>query len=480
MNFDGKLYLPKKKEPLSKVLMANEIRWNELGLKTQYRKDIVMVTFHGPYQEDYDYDKYKGYMERVDEILKPIVRGSLCEPYPDQEKKKRKSRYHMHWTGQFDGKKQITVGMQKNLAKIFNINPHSIQYTKSGHSTEAVDHAFHNLEYAIGKSKKNKLKHEGSIIKSAGYDELVVEYKERSEKLKTEKIRLNGFDPAVPREYIFGLLMAGMTVNELWIMFKKDMKTHLKNILYLTENLTRVKTLFCNIIEQNAMQVLMEKPIPEENWAQKLMHDILKKTAGTRHDGQLTCFVDPDGNAGKSWFQDMLWRKYGAVEFPSAKAADIASAYNYETMCNFNFPYSTNMHKDVDYKAMENLMDGKVFDGKYHSMTKRTGTLPRVNLFCNSMPDWLSMSPDRWNIYMLDHKLRTIICIMKQGKNMTQEDDFEWPEERPAKRQKTSESRREMGCPCMACRMFVTNPECFAYTKPRCSLDEHGCLRRRM
>jgi len=119
---------------------------------------------------------------------------------------------------------------------------------------------------------------------------------------------------------------------------------------------------------------------------------------------------------GKSTLQDKLHKEMGACEFPNAKTADVARAYCFEKMVNFNFAKATDMAK-VNYRVMEDLADGKIFSCKYDSGMKRVSK-PKINVFCNNEPVYSKLSVDRWNVYKWDGQ--NLQHTMERGIDLTQ------------------------------------------------------------
>ena len=85
--------------------------------------------------------------------------------------------------------------------------------------------------------------------------------------------------------------------------------------------------------------------------------------------------------------------------FGNAGMKDIAYAYDGQDTVAFNLTRCTEGR--VNYTAMEALKDGLLFSAKYESEPKVYPTPPAMVVMSNTLPDYSSMSLDRWRVLSL-------------------------------------------------------------------------------
>lgn len=132
---------------------------------------------------------------------------------------------------------------------------------------------------------------------------------------------------------------------------------------------------------------------------QKEVLSWLKEEPDDRH---ITWIYDTIGGAGKSKLVLYAVDNLNATRFNTGNASDIAFAYKTETIVCFDFQRAK---EHVNYSTMEDLKNGHLFSGKYESVAKRFNP-PHVIVFANWLPEFKSMSLDRWIVYkIIDKKL---------------------------------------------------------------------------
>lgn len=120
-----------------------------------------------------------------------------------------------------------------------------------------------------------------------------------------------------------------------------------------------------------------------------------------QNDREVLWIVDYKGDTGKSYLSRWLHAMKGAFEVTSGKTADIAYAYNYEPIVVFDF--SRQKQEFVNYSAIEDFKNGRIFSPKYESKTLRFKSA-KVIVFSNWDPDETTLSEDRWNIIRMGDK----------------------------------------------------------------------------
>lgn len=115
-------------------------------------------------------------------------------------------------------------------------------------------------------------------------------------------------------------------------------------------------------------------------------------------DRKIIFFVDPEGNKGKTWFQQYYISKYSDGQvFSIGKRDDIAHSVSVNTrVFFFNVPRGGMEY--LQYTILEQLKDRIVYSPKYDSRTKVLRFKPHVVVFCNEMPDLNKMTGDRYDM----------------------------------------------------------------------------------
>ena len=115
-----------------------------------------------------------------------------------------------------------------------------------------------------------------------------------------------------------------------------------------------------------------------------------------QNDRGVTWIKDEVGGTGKTvWSKWMIIMK-GAIRFTNAKTADLAYAYNGESVVIFDF--SRTVSGRVNYGAIEDLKNGMIFSGKYKSKAKIYPQGPKVVCLANFAPDLSAMFQYRWDV----------------------------------------------------------------------------------
>lgn len=126
--------------------------------------------------------------------------------------------------------------------------------------------------------------------------------------------------------------------------------------------------------------------------------------------------VDEEGGKGKTMLAKYIGLKNDGLYIENAKKADIAQAWNLETMiaCNLTREKSGK----IGYSYLESFKDGCMFSAKYKSKTKITMKNIRVVVFANWFPQFNMMSADRWDICELtkDDVGDTVVMFWRQSR----------------------------------------------------------------
>lgn len=132
-------------------------------------------------------------------------------------------------------------------------------------------------------------------------------------------------------------------------------------------------------------------------------HKVLSWLQADPDDRKIKWIYDLKGGSGKTKFVLFMVDNHKAVRYNSGKESDIAYSYNKEKIVLFDFQRAK---AHINYSTMEDLKNGHLFSGKYESTAKRFDP-PHVVVFANTLPDFSSLSLDRWEVYQLDDKTMT-------------------------------------------------------------------------
>jgi len=116
-------------------------------------------------------------------------------------------------------------------------------------------------------------------------------------------------------------------------------------------------------------------------------------------DRSVNFYVNPEGNAGKSWFvRYMVSKKPDDVQFLSVgKRDDLAYAID-ENKSIFLFDVPRFAMEHFQYAVLEKLKDQLIFSSKYASRVKVLAKAVHVVVFCNEQPNMAAMTGDRYVI----------------------------------------------------------------------------------
>ena len=181
------------------------------------------------------------------------------------------------------------------------------------------------------------------------------------------------------------LMLRGHTYNEIYKSSNWDIRSKL--------TLNQKKILVC--VAQAKEILTPPVPVALRQWQQECV-DNLK----SQDDRQILWVYDPKGNAGKTKLCKELKLHHDTAVFCNAGKKDLAFAFNDQKQIAFNLTRTTEGR--VNYEAMESLKDGLIFSGKYESTTK-VFTPPKMVVFSNTLPDYESMSNDRWNVFKIEN-----------------------------------------------------------------------------
>lgn len=122
-----------------------------------------------------------------------------------------------------------------------------------------------------------------------------------------------------------------------------------------------------------------------------------------QNDRQITCWVDEQGNSGKTWLAIHLWETGKAhILLPSGTAKslvqDVASKYakQYRPILVIDIPRTWRWTDDICY-AIEKIKDGLISDPRYSAMDIDIRGV-QVLVLTNKEPDIHKLSKDRWDI----------------------------------------------------------------------------------
>lgn len=136
-------------------------------------------------------------------------------------------------------------------------------------------------------------------------------------------------------------------------------------------------------------------------WYQKRILEALQKTK----DREIVCWVDRDGNMGKSWLCSHLWETGKAhVMNPTLNAsrmiADACSMleHDYRPIMVINIPRTWKWTDDL-MVTIETLKDGLISDPRYGNTTINRDI--KILVLTNTNPKQSKLSADRWVIASL-------------------------------------------------------------------------------
>lgn len=118
-------------------------------------------------------------------------------------------------------------------------------------------------------------------------------------------------------------------------------------------------------------------------------------TSTAPHPRQVLWYWESKGNTGKSTLATYLAFNHNAFLTTGGKYADIALAYNNQSIVVFDF--TRDIQERIPYPVIEGFKNGTLFSGKYQSHM-RFFPKPHVVIFANFEPDRTKLSADRWNI----------------------------------------------------------------------------------
>lgn len=114
--------------------------------------------------------------------------------------------------------------------------------------------------------------------------------------------------------------------------------------------------------------------------------------------GKIIWVYDAAGLAGKSELIKWISINHGALFLTSAKTADIANSWNYQSMVVVDNSRAAENYFNMD--AMERLASGLVYSPKYEGASKMAISVT-VAIFANCEPNWETLSVGRWNSHKL-------------------------------------------------------------------------------
>lgn len=132
---------------------------------------------------------------------------------------------------------------------------------------------------------------------------------------------------------------------------------------------------------------------------QKSILEMVKKEPDDR---SIIWIADPPGKNGKTTFCKYMAVKHGAVIMNNGASRDIAYAIgDNPKIVMFNYPRT--VEGKLNYSILESIKDGMMFSSKYESKMKIFNA-PHVVVMANFMPDFKTMTSDRWLVYTIKDK----------------------------------------------------------------------------
>lgn len=151
---------------------------------------------------------------------------------------------------------------------------------------------------------------------------------------------------------------------------------------------------FAHDFVQDHMPRKVVECFPLRPWQQAL-YDTLKLPADPRG---IIFIVDPDGNAGKSWFGHYycFMHEDAQVLLPGKKA-DMSYVLNPLVRVLFIDAPRSKQGEFIQYDFLEDVKNGYVFSSKYESRVKHLKPC-HVVVFMNEDPDYNKLSRDRYHV----------------------------------------------------------------------------------
>lgn len=175
-----------------------------------------------------------------------------------------------------------------------------------------------------------------------------------------------------------------------------------KNISWSVTKAIKSSIVYCSKeATRTGKQWVFGIEIPEEievdepyGWQLEIM-DIIKNKPDKR---TINWFWEPDGNVGKTALCKYLVTKHNALML-NGKSSDmfhmISKFPNKRKIILIDVPRK--QQDFVNYGAIEQIKNGLIFSGKYEG-TQIVFNCPHVFVFNNQLPDFPSLSIDRWNV----------------------------------------------------------------------------------
>jgi hypothetical protein len=182
--------------------------------------------------------------------------------------------------------------------------------------------------------------------------------------------------------------------------FKQSIQEGVTDRKQLRELHSSVCALYPKFVE-DYIQDLREKvkvPVhPLRQW-QADLNQILLHEPNPR---EIIFIIDTTGNQGKSWFARYYCDIHDNAQIIiPGKKADMAYTINQENRVFFLDCPRSKQGDFIQYDFLEELKNGYVFSGKYHSTIKTLKT-PHVVVLMNELPEEGKLSEDRYKIINL-------------------------------------------------------------------------------
>lgn len=134
---------------------------------------------------------------------------------------------------------------------------------------------------------------------------------------------------------------------------------------------------------------------PLRSWQSDLWNR-LRREADPR---EIIFVVDPDGNAGKTWFAHYCARiKENVQVLIPGKKMDMAYQVQPTTRVFFIDAPRSKQGEFIQYDFLEELKNGYILSGKYESTHIRLTHIPHVIVLMNEEPDHSKLSADRYEV----------------------------------------------------------------------------------
>ena len=152
------------------------------------------------------------------------------------------------------------------------------------------------------------------------------------------------------------------------------------------------------------------KPVEWRPWQKELLEYVNIPT-----DRRIIWVVGGEGNEGKSFFQDRIEEQYGmhrvcVMDFTeSSRNLLDCMRQEVDTITTDTFLFNIEMGvcmKNIEYKVLEKIKDGRAVAGKNHTKKLRFKKPNVIMVFSNDYPNTCKLSPGRWLIFKINSEMQ--------------------------------------------------------------------------